>query len=101
MKIDEIIERLDTIIDILNEMDNAATPNLVEAVEEAKTATKKRHDTRDQIAGELTLENMRRNQQKTNDELAKLSAAADNFFDQFIIQLMRENNKKKDDKFGR
>ena len=87
MEIDELVERLDTIKDILNEIDNAATPELVEAIVMVKNI--------------ITEKQLKIDQTNLNDQLVKINTAFDSVFDQFITQIMKERNRKKDDKFGR
>ena len=97
MKTNELIERLETVADIVKDLNNAATPDLLEAMDEAKEIIKTRHDKK-QIMREVQMEKTR---QAFNDDAVRVNAAFDNIFDQFIRQLITESNKKKDDKFGR
>ena len=89
----ELKERLDTIIEILEEMDNAATPMLVEAIQMAKKMiAEKRPDEK----ARSKAAHLEKRKQKFNDDLVKFSAAFDNVFDQFLTQLFKQNLK--DDK---
>ena len=87
MEIDELVERLDAIKVILEEIDNAATPELVEAIVMVKNI--------------ITEKQLKLDQERLNDKMVKFNATFDNVFDQFIMQLMREVNKKDDKKFGK
>jgi len=87
MEIDELVERLDAIKAILEEIDNAATPELVEAIVMVKNI--------------ITEKQLKLDQERLNDKMVKFNATFDNVFDQFIMQLMREVNKKDDKKFGK
>jgi len=87
MEIDELVERLDAIKAILEEIDNAATPELVEAIVMVKNI--------------ITEKQLKLDQERLNDKMVKFNATFDNVFDQFIMQLMREVNKKEDKKFGK
>ena len=87
MEIDELVERLDAIKVILEEIDNAATPELVEAVVMVKNI--------------ITEKQLKLDQERLNDKMVKFNATFDNVFDQFLMQLLREVNKKDDKKFGK
>ena len=100
MKIDELIDRLDAIAEIMKDLDNAVTSDLMEAIDEAKRIVIKKNNEKE-IQREITLEQLRKNHDKANDDLVKVNAAFDNFFDNFILQLMRESKRNKDDKFGK
>ena len=83
----ELIERLDTIIEILEEMDNAATPTLVEAILIAKNRI-------------ITVENnnaraQRKERKQIKDDLVNFNAAFDDVFEQFLKQLVKYSNDKK------
>ena len=84
---DDILERLDTIIEILEEMDNAATPTLVEAILIAKNRI-------------ITVENnnaraQRKERKQIKDDLVNFNAAFDDVFEQFLKQLVKYSNDKK------
>ena len=75
MKVDELLERLETIKDILTEMDNAATPDLIEAIEAVK----------DIIAGKV-----KDTKKQLSEDLVKFNTAFDDVFNQFLLQLFKD-----------
>lgn len=96
---DELMERLNAVIVILEEMDNAATPDLVEAVALAKDIITKDRRTRDKEKTQAKERQLDKERQKLNDELVKFSAAFDDVFEEFLLQLFRKNNRKDDKRF--
>ena len=96
---DELMERLNAVIVILEEMDNAATPDLVEAVALAKDIITKDRRTRDKEKTQAKERQLDKERQKLNDELVKFSAAFDDVFEEFLLQLFRNNNRKDDKRF--
>ena len=96
---DELMERLNAVIAILEEMDNAATPDLVEAVALAKDIITKDRRTRDKEKTQAKERQLDKERQKLNDELVKFSAAFDDVFEEFLLQLFRNNNRKDDKRF--
>ena len=96
---DELMERLNAVIVILEEMDNAATPDLVEAVALAKDIITKDRRTRDKEKTQAKERQLEKERQKLNDELVKFSAAFDDVFEEFLLQLFRKNNRKDDKRF--
>ena len=96
---DELMERLNAVIAILEEMDNAATPDLVEAVALAKDIITKDRRTRDKEKTQAKERQLDKERQKLNDELVKFSAAFDDVFEEFLLQLFRKNNRKDDKRF--
>ena len=96
---DELMERLNAVIVILEEMDNAATPDLVEAVALAKDIITKDRRTRDKEKTQAKERQLEKERQKLNDELVKFSAAFDDVFEEFLLQLFRNNNRKDDKRF--
>ena len=96
---DELMERLNAVIVILEEMDNAATPDLVEAVALAKDIITKDRRTRDKEKTQAKERQLEKERQKLNDELVKFSSAFDDVFEEFILQLFRKNNRNDDKRF--
>jgi len=96
---DELMERLNAVIVILEEMDNAATPDLVEAVALAKDIITKDRRTRDKEKTQAKERQLDKERQKLNDELVKFSAAFDDVFEEFLLQLFRNNNRKDDKRY--
>ena len=96
---DELMERLNAVIVILEEMDNAATPDLVEAVALAKDIITKDRRTRDKEKTQSKEGQLDKERKKLNDELVKFSSAFDDVFEEFILQLFRKNNRNDDKRF--
>ena len=96
---DEVIERLDTIIIILDEMDNAATPDLIEAIQLAKQIITKERIKKGNKQNRLKEQQLEKQKQKFNDDLVKFSAAFDDVFDQFLTQLFKTQNRRDDKRF--
>ena len=81
MEIDELVERLEAIESILVDMDNAATPDLIEAIKMVKNIITGR---------QVKLE------KQLNESLSDFNLAFESVLDQFLLQLFKEskNNKK-------
>ena len=96
---DELTDRLRAVITILEEMDNAATPDLVEAMNVAiDIITEKRQKNQSKQA-RIKEQQLERDRKKLNEELVKFSSAFDDVFEQFLLQLFKHTNNKDDKRF--